>query len=67
MEFLTFIVNSLSVTLGLLFYSFILYLVYIFYTSGDDNGDKDLKINVEEDIDDILDELESVDGDEIMT
>lgn len=63
MEFLTFLVNSLSVTFGLLFYSFILYLVYIFYTSGDDDGDKDLKINVEEDIDDVLDELESVDGD----
>lgn len=63
MEFLTFLVNSLSVTFGLLFYSFILYLVYIFYTSGDDDGDKDLKINVKEDIDDVLDELESVDGD----
>lgn len=63
MEFLTFLVNSLSVTFGLLFYSFILYLVYIFYTSGDDDGDKDLKINVDEDIDDVLDELESVDGD----
>lgn len=66
MEFGTFLFDSLSVTFGLLFYSFIIYIVYLFYTSNDDDEDKDLKVTSDENLDDILDELESVDGEEIV-